>query len=492
MSRFRVVLFALIVLAVFVACAPAPTPVPTAAPPTAAPKATDAPKATTAPVATEAPKPTTAPAATVAPTVAPTSAPAATKAPEPTKAPAATVAPTTAPAASGTKIKLTFWYALSGATGKVIEDMVAKFNQSHPNTQVDVVFQGAYADIAEKLTAAITAKTVPDVAQMGGAPTLADSGAIVPVTDLVSAADKADIYDGFWDYNKYNGKLVTMPFNNSIPVLYYNKDLFTAAGLDPAKPPATWDELVTAAKALTKDTNGDGKIEQWGLNTNTDTNWYLSTMIMQNGGKILSDDGKKVVYNSPEGIEALQFWSDLVNKHKVMPSNQHAQALADFTAGKLGMYMRSSATLASIEKDAKFKVGLAPMPCKKTCSEPLGGASLVVFKTTAEKQKAAWEFVQWMTSAENTVSLFVQTGYVPLRKSVADSSALKDYIKTSPNAGGIMDAVKYSSAIPTFSELGNSDDQLRKAIEKMELNSGTAKDAMDAAATLINKNLAAQ
>ncbi len=455
----KIVLLSLVVLgAIMIACAPTPTPVP----PAATPKATDVPVAKP----TDVPKPTDTPNPTVVPTAAATAVP--------------------------QKVKLTFWYALSGTSGKAVEAMVAKWNQTHPNTQVDVIFQGSYADIAQKLTAAVTAKTLPDVAQMGGAPTMADSGVIVPIGDLVSKDDLADIYPGFWDYNKYGNQIVSMPFNNSIPVLYYNKDLFTAAGLDPNKPPTTWDELVTAAKALTKDTNNDGKIEQWGLNTNTDTHWYLSAMILQNGGKILSDDGKKVVYNSPEGVEALQFWSDLVNKHKVMPSNQHAQAQADFTAGKLGMMMRSSASLGTLSTDAKFKLGIAPLPCKKTCSEPLGGASFLIFKSTPEKQKAAWEFVQWMTNAENTVDLFIKTGYVPLRKSVSDAPALKDYVKTSPNAQVLVDAVKYASAIPVFSELGNSDEQLRKAVEKMELGQGTAKDALDAAVTLINKNLAGQ
>ncbi len=278
---------------------------------------------------------------------------------------------------------------------------------------------------------------------------------------------------------------------NSVPVLAYNKDLFTAAGLDPNKPPTTWDDLLKAAVALTKDTNNDGKIDQWGFNTMTDTHWYLSAMIMQNGGKILSDDGKKVVYNSPEGIEALQFWGDLATKHKVMPPNQHAQARTDFMAGKLGMLMQSSAQLAAAEKDAKFKVGVAGLPCKKVCSVPIGGASFLIFKTAPEKQKAAWGFVKWMTNTENAVKLFVQTGYVPIRKSVADVAALKDYYKQSPNAETIVKQLQYASAIPVFSELGNSDEQLRKAVEKIELGTASARDAMDAAAALINKNLAA-
>jgi sn-glycerol 3-phosphate transport system substrate-binding protein len=343
MVRKQVFLFAFIALALLVACA---APEPTKAPPTSAPAPTAVPPATKA-----------APA-------------------EPTKAPVATTAPTQPPVAAQ-PVKITFWYALSGAQGQVVEAMVKKFNAEQKNITVDVIFQGSYADIAQKLTAAITAKTVPDIAQMGGAPTLAESGAIVPITEFLTEPERADIYEGFLDYNKFAGKLVTMPFNNSVPMLYYNKDLFAAAGLDPNKPPATWDELVKAAQALTKP-------GQWGLNTHTDTHWYLSAMIMQNGGKILSDDGKKVVYNSPEGIEALQFWGDLVTKHKVMPANQHAQASADFLAGKVAMMMRSSASLAAVERDAKFKVGIAPLPCKKQCSEPIGGESRHLQDNTRE------------------------------------------------------------------------------------------------------------
>ncbi|MBI5649125.1 MAG: ABC transporter substrate-binding protein [Chloroflexi bacterium] len=449
MKKIQIAVFVLIALAVLSACA-APTPEPTKAPPTAAPQPTKPVEATKPPVTSPVPPP-----------------------------PAATVAPTQPPAAAQ-PVKLTFWYALSGAQGQYVEAQVKKFNAAQKNITVDVIFQGSYADIAQKLTAAVTAKTLPDIAQMGGAPTMGDSGVIVPIADLMSPADRADIHEGFWDYNKFQDKIVSMPYNNSVPMLYYNKDLFVAAGLDPNKPPTTWDELLKAAQTLTKP-------GQWGFNTHTDTHWYLSAMIMQNGGKIF--DGKKVVYNSPEGIEALTFWGDLVTKHKVMPPNQHANAGADFIAGKVGMLMRSSSTLVTIEKDAKFKVGVAPLPCKKTCSEPLGGASFLVFKTTAEKQKAAWEFAKWMTSAENSVDLFLQTGYVPIRKSVSNVPALKEYYQKSPNAEMVIKAVASSSAIPVFTELGNSDEQLRKAIEKIELGTASAKDALDVAAAFINKAL---
>lgn len=404
----------------------------------------------------------------------------------------ATPAPVVEPTASG-PTKYAFWHSMGGSNGEAIGEMMKRFNASQTACIGEAVFQGSYDDSLNKLKAGLQSKDIPAVVQQFDLATqvLVDLKVIAPMQEFIDA-EKFNISDyetNVLAYYTVDGKLYGMPFNTSNPMLYYNKDMFTAAGLDPNKPPTTWDELVTAAKALTKDTNGDGKPDQWGFNTHTDTHWYFSAMIMQNGGKILSDDGKKVIYNSPEGIEALQFWGDLVTKHKVMPPNQHAQAGADFTTGKLGMIMRSSSFLATVEKDAKFKVGVAILPGKKVKSVPIGGASLLVFKTTAERQKAAWEFVQWMTNAENSLSLFTQTNYVPIRKSVASMPAVKDYIAKSPNSEVLIKQLEFASAIPIFAELGNSDEQLRKAVEKVELGSGTAKDALDVAASVINKAL---
>lgn len=220
-------------------------------------------------------------------------------------------------------IKLNFWYSLGGNSGKVVQNLVGKFNETHKTIQVEGVYCGGYAEIFQKVSAALAAKTLPDVAQIGGAPLLATTGAIVKLQDVISkdkTFDKSDIWDVFWEYNSFEDEIWTMPFNNSTPVLYYNKDMFQAAGLDPEKPPKTWEELILMAKALTKDTNNDGRIDQWGFNTHSDTHWYLTAMILQNGGKIVDNKATKILFDGPEGVQALQLWSDLVHVHKVMPA----------------------------------------------------------------------------------------------------------------------------------------------------------------------------
>ena len=399
-------------------------------------------------------------------------------------------------AASG-EIALEFWHAMSGHNGEVLEEMVAKFNEENPNIHVKSVFQGKYAVIAQKFWAAIQAGAVPppDVAQIGGAPMFWATGALVPITDFTDGPkgiDRTAIYDAFWTYNTAGGKLWTMPFNNSMPVLYCNKDLFRAAGLDPEKPPETWDELVEIAQALTKDTNDDGQVDQWGFNTTSSTHWSLSAMILQNGGRIINDDETRVLYDSPEGVETLKFWGDLVNVHKVMPPAQHAAAKGDFLAGKLGMLMRSSADLSGTLEEAPFEVGVAMLPAKKARVVPIGGASLVIVKGEEAKMDAAWEFMKWLTSPENSNYWAMNTGYVPIYKGALETPEMQQFLKDNPLYKTVIEQLEYAYGIPVFSELGTSDTELRKAVEKVELGAATPKEALKAAAEAVNSALSGQ
>jgi sn-glycerol 3-phosphate transport system substrate-binding protein len=404
------------------------------------------------------------------------------------------LAPTPTPAEV---VKLEFWHAMSGQSGDVLEGMVARFNEEHPYIQVTSAYQGSYGDIAQKVWTAIQAGTVPppDVAQIGGAPMFGATGALAPITDFTdgpNGIDRKKIYDAFWAYNTAGGQIWTMPFNNSMPVLYYNVDLFKEAGLDPTRPPQTWDELVNAAKALTKDTDDDGQIDQWGFNTHTSTHWFLSAMILQNGGRIINEDETQVLYNSPDAVEALQFWGDLVNKHKVMPPAQHKEAKGDFLAGKLAMYMRSSAGLFSTLADAPFEVGVAMLPAKKARVAPIGGASLVILKGEEAKMNAAWEFIKWLTSSENSNYWAMNTGYIPIYKNALEAAEMQKFLKDNPLYKTVVEQLEYSYGIPVFSELGTSDTELRKAMEKVELGAATPKEALDVAAEGVNKALSGQ
>src|SRR5512136_3074782 len=194
-------------------------------------------------------------------------------APQPTSTPVPpTAVPPTATSAPLTKpdhVLLDFWYSLGGSSGQVVEDLVKQFNESQSYIEVKATYQGGYAEIMAKTWNAIYAEqTLPQVAQLGGAPLVGATGACVPITDFTdgpNGIDRSKIYDAFWKYNMAGGTIWAMPFNNSVPLLYYNKDLFQSAGLDPEMPPETWDDVIDYGQSLS-----DGS-SQWGFNTHDDT-----------------------------------------------------------------------------------------------------------------------------------------------------------------------------------------------------------------------------
>ena len=153
-------------------------------------------------------------------------------------------------------VQLSFWYPvdLGGGLAKVIDGMVADFNKAHPDIHVTATYTGNYDVTLQKIQAAKLAGTLPDVAvtEISSVPVLAALGAAQPLDDLIAGSGGKQFLDRFWPSMLlncgYNGKIYGVPFQRSTPVMYYNKDAFAAAGLDPEKPPLTWDELATPRK----------------------------------------------------------------------------------------------------------------------------------------------------------------------------------------------------------------------------------------------------
>jgi sn-glycerol 3-phosphate transport system substrate-binding protein len=392
-------------------------------------------------------------------------------------------------------VTLEFWYSLSGDSGKAVEYLVDQFNKSQANVTVVPTFQGDYATTQAKLYSAIAGGTLPNVAQVGGAALLGTSGAILPISQFLSGdngMDISNIYQAFLDYNTAGGTLWSMPFNNSVPVMYYNKDLFTAAGLDPENPPKTFTDLVADAQKLTVTPSGSSTPTQWGFNTRDDNQWYLSTLILENGGKIVSDDETQVLYNSPEAVAMLSLWSDLVNKYKVMPPNQHSEAQSDFLAGKLGIFLSSSASIGSIVQSAPFKVGVAMIPAVGDLGQklPVGGGSLVIFTNSNQAiVDASWTFTKYMVSHDSMVYLATHTGYLPIYKDAQQWPEITSYLAQHPENSAAIQSLSYVVVIPEFSALGDSDSALRTAMQQVELGAAAPQAAMDQAKATVDNSI---
>lgn len=359
-------------------------------------------------------------------------------------------------AASGTpaggKTELTFFYpvAVGGPLTKIVDGMAEEFNKEYPEITVKPVYTGSYQDTTTKIQAAVQGKTPPDVAVMLSTElyTMLDMDAIIPLDDFIAKDGgnefASDFYPAFMANSQVDGKTYSIPFQRSTIVLYYNKEAFKEVGLDPEKPPQNWDELVEYAAKLKKD-------GRWGVEIPTSgfASWMFQSFALQNGKNLMSEDGKKAYFDTPENVEALQLWVDLAKKHKVMPEGviEWATVPSDFLEGKTAMMYHTTGNLTNVKNNAKFDFGVAFLPAKKQFASPTGGGNFYMFKGTDEaKQEAAWKFIRFMTQPERAAQWSIDTGYVATRKSAYETDRMKKYVEEFKAATVARDQLEYAHA----------------------------------------------
>ena len=228
-------------------------------------------------------------------------------------------------AAADAKTKLTMYYpvAVGGPLTKIVDGMVADFMTQNPDIEVSAIYAGNYNDARIKALAALKSGQPAQLSVMFSIDLyeLIEQDAIVAFDDIVQTDEEKawlkSFYSTLMENGVTGGKTWGIPFQRSTIVMYYNKDAFKAAGLDPEKAPATWDELVEAGKKLTK---GDGS--QWGLMIPSTgyPYWMFGALTMQNDQVLMNGSRQsRPTSAAPATVEALQFWKDLGSKHKVMP-----------------------------------------------------------------------------------------------------------------------------------------------------------------------------
>ncbi|MBA2247195.1 MAG: ABC transporter substrate-binding protein, partial [Chloroflexia bacterium] len=272
-----------------------------------------------------------------------------------------------------------------------------------------------------------------------------DAGVVIPVDEYLSEADVADIHEGLWSRYTYRDGRWAIPFQSSTPGLWFNATMMKAAGLDPENPPRTWDDVVAAGKAMTKDTNGDGQIDQWGFGTCDDIPWYQRPMVLQAGGTLVDPEGK-VAVNSPEAVEMLTWFKDAVHTHKISPPLAQQTARDDFSAGKYGMVFCSTASRLSFQEDVgdTFELGVAFLPENQRRAVGVGGNALIAVRTGDDAREAAAKtFVQWLTDTERAVGISLDSGYVPIRESALADARIVELTRTDPLVATIYDQLQY-------------------------------------------------
>lgn len=306
-------------------------------------------------------------------------------------------------------------------------ELVAKFQESHPGITVNLQITTTDG-LPQRVLTALQSGAAPDIidVQHGWVTGYAQNDLVLPLDDVLK--DRADYVPASLDYVTYDNKLWGMPYRIESLAVLYNRKHFTEAGLDPAKPPQTWEELQAAAKALTRDGRSGFAITGGGEVGNT---IFRSMPFMwMNGGGILSQDGTKVLVNSPETVAAVQFYTDFY-KNKLSPAstleNDGTANRRLFIAEKVSMYQAGQFDVKSIQtENPNIDIGvmIMPHPAGKDTAAVLGGWSFVVPKD-AKNPDEAKVLVGFLSEAANQGFL---TDTFPARLSAMDLPRFGDPI----------------------------------------------------------------
>ncbi|MDX6751593.1 ABC transporter substrate-binding protein [Geminicoccaceae bacterium 1502E] len=355
-------------------------------------------------------------------------------------------------------VELTFFYpiAVGGPITKIVDGYAKAYSEQTPGVTITPVYTGSYQDTIAKTLTATRGGTPPDIAVILAVDsfTLYDEDLIVPVADLAQSDEaKAwldSFYPAFLENGRIEGKAWGVPFQRSTPVLYWNKETFKEAGLDPEVPPASWEEQVEFARKLTKK-DASGNVTQYGVQIPSSgfPYWLFQGLAIENGVQLMNEDGNEVYFDDPKVVEALQYMVDLSKEHGVMAPGiiEWGTTPKDFFEGRTAMMWTTTGNLTNVRTNAPFEFGVAMLPAKERRGAPTGGGNIFIFKGIGEeKQKAALDFVKWLTKPELQADWSIATGYVATSPAGWQTEAMKAYVADFPAAAVARDQLEHAMA----------------------------------------------
>ncbi|SDG37180.1 ABC transporter substrate-binding protein [Roseospirillum parvum] len=356
----------------------------------------------------------------------------------------------TAPAEAKTELTMYYPVAVGGPLTAVVDSMIADFEAANPEIDVNAIYAGNYNDARIKALAALNAGEPAQLSVMFSIDIydLIEQDAIVAFDDVVKTdADKAwleSFYPALMENGRTLGKTWGVPFQRSTIVMYYNKDAFRDAGLDPEHPPATWDELAEMGKKLTTD-------DRWGVMIPSTgyPYWMFGALTKQNGQVLMDADGKETYFDDPAVIAALDYWRALATEHKAMPEGtiEWGTLRQNFLEGKTAIMWHSTGNLTAVKKNAGFDFGVAMLPASVQRGTPTGGGNFYLFKQSTDAEKAAaLKLVKFMTSPERSAQWSMETGYIGISPAAYQTQALKDYVADFPPAAVARDQLEFATA----------------------------------------------
>ncbi|UQX89180.1 ABC transporter substrate-binding protein [Jatrophihabitans telluris] len=383
-------------------------------------------------------------------------------------------------------VNLSFWNGLTGPDKAAVDQIISSFNSSHPNIKVtsdpipwDVLYT--------KLLPAFGAGKGPDLVGISSdqLPGYASKHVLQPIDSMFSnGVDKSTIVPSALNAGIYGGKQYGVPIESTPVMLYYNKKMFSAAGI--SKAPANWDEWAADAKKLTLPGGTGGNPKQYGMAIGTNNTVELMPILMwMADGGILSDDGKNVLLNNAGSKQAIQYWANLIHDNHISPTG--------LTGGDADKLIESAKAAMEVNgpwattgyKAAGIDYGLAPVPVGPNGKNASVGVTTVLgvsSKANAEKMKAASTFYAYWTQQSSQTNLSLKSGFPPVTTNVPGSalSANPDVAAFAAQAGSTR---ALAPGQTSFAAIQN--DVYDPTIEKIIANPGQTGSLLDQAATQV-------
>jgi sn-glycerol 3-phosphate transport system substrate-binding protein len=342
-----------------------------------------------------------------------------------------------------------WWHAMGGELGQKLEAVAEGFNQSQSDYRITPVFRGSYAEALTAAIAAFRANEQPAIIQVfevGTGTMMAAEGAVYPVHQLMADYDKPFNPEDYLAsvvgyYSDTEGNILSLPFNSSTPIMYYNKDVFAAAGLDPETPPATWGEMEAAMRQIVDSGSAScGMTTGWVSWIQTENFSALHDLpygTLENGFGGL---GTEFVMNNEH---LARHWDNLKSWHdeglfRYGGPAGGADAPPAFYSAECGIYMNSSASLAGVVANTDFEVGFAPLPfyddvIESPMNSIIGGATLWVLQgRPAAEYEAVAAFFEYLSQPEVQASWHQDTGYLPITYAAYDLGIEQGYYEANP------------------------------------------------------------
>lgn len=396
--------------------------------------------------------------------------------------------------ASG-KVTIEFWYGLGSVAGETMEEIIEEFNASQDEVVVKGVQQADYSETWQKVQAGLAAKNAPAVfiAQPGTINAYGGKkGVLEPLDKYTSEQDfdKTDFLEVFTKNNEIDGETYAIPAYGTTQIMYYNKEVYESAGVDATTAFSSWENLAQASKTI-KEKQGaeNGHMIMWGADNLTD-------LALSNGGSYLSKDGKTVMINSPEWIEAWEFAREQLYETKDMSVISGGQGweywyktIDQVMTGKAASYTGSSGDrgdLDFIKIDAQKQPGLNGNEAKPVA----GSLNMAIPKIAEQEQKdAAFKWITYFTSATVQAKWSQKIGYVPVRQSTEEVAEYKKFLEENAYAKVPFEQAQVASPVFIDPTGGKIIDALKIAADKVELENISAKEALDAANEVAQKEL---